>query len=230
LSPQEVEGYYLDLMRLKGMDDFVNLYDRVKDILPDLIAFYESYKSKGHTIDELEKLKCLADESQEAESRLSELLRNEQNAQNSLDDKVRLLKVLEIQERDLESNNSMMSNQREFLKQEISDAQSILDSIKSHDAYQENERMIQNKVSKILDSNSRLLDSALVSVMIAFVKYPYLQELLIPPYDEIRGNYLINDFQKTALPILVILRGRILENALVNIYYELKKRAKDSGR
>jgi hypothetical protein len=228
LSPEEVEGYYVDLMRLLGMDDFVKLYDRIRDILPDFISFHKSCESRGLTIDDLYELKAVTDKSQEAKSHLSQLLLDCQNRQNLLDHKVLLLKNLELQERDLKSNLSMMSKQREILKQQISDLRSILDSVKSQDTYQETERIIQDGVKKILDSNSELLDSAFASTIIAFRKNPILRELLYPPSDEFRDNYLLNEFQKTAQPILETMRRRFQKNALENIHYDLKKES--SGR
>jgi hypothetical protein len=80
-----------------------------------------------------------------------------------------------------------------------------------------------------LDSNSELLDSAIASTIIALGKNPILRELLYPPSDEFRDNYLLNEFQKTAQPSLETMRRRIQKNALENIHYDLKKRAQDDS-
>lgn len=229
LTPQEVEGYYLDLMQLKCMHEFVKLYDRIKDILPDSISFHKSCESRGLTIADLYELKAVIDKSQEAKSNLSQLSIECEKTQKLLDHKVRLLKDLEFQERDLEDNLSMMSRQREILAQQLSDSKSIIDSIKSQDTFQEAERILQEEVDKILDSNSELINSALASTIITFGKNPFFQELLYPPSDEFRGKYLLNEFQRTVLPILETLRSRIQKNAIENIHYGLKKRDQDDS-
>ena len=41
LSPEEVESYQLDLMRLEGLDDFVKAYTDVKESLLAFVAFYK---------------------------------------------------------------------------------------------------------------------------------------------------------------------------------------------
>lgn len=46
LTPQQVEGIYLNLMQLKCMNDFIDLYDRVRDDLPNFNSFYNSCQSR----------------------------------------------------------------------------------------------------------------------------------------------------------------------------------------
>jgi hypothetical protein len=223
LSSEEVDEYNLELKKLNAMNDFDKLYNKVKDDLPDFITFYKSCRFNGITIDNFQRLEELAGESQKAESRLSALLRKEKYTQDSLDHKVRVLKKLEDQERNLRSSISKFSSELKLLEKEASDSYAILDSIKSQDRYRQIQEISQDEVRIMLDDTRELLEAAFGAIILVLGKYPDLQHLLYPPTGQLPDAYLRQVLEGSARPIFEEMKRRIQNTILERIHDELKR-------
>jgi hypothetical protein len=230
LSSKEVETYQLDLMRLEGLDDFVKAYADVKESLLAFVAFYKSIRPRGLTLDRVYELKMIADQSENINDRYQRISVNLHKTEDALKEKLKLVKELDSQESLLESSIPEMSKQLKALKKEESRLQSLVNYLKSEDTFQELNKIIQDEMTKILDSNNNLLAYGSVSTMIALTKDPRLYEMLDPYSSQFHDRSLAQErLTNIAEPILFRLRSKIEQDVRDNILDELTRRAEESS-
>jgi hypothetical protein len=217
LSFEEIEQFRLELMKLKGMDEYEKIYSKIGNLLTDLIDFYNSFQQHGLELDDLSELKDAVEQRRTLSTQNSGLVNDIRNAEFRLNKLIADMDRLEPIVANLNHDEKTLLKRKKYLNNQIARLESLVSSHASHPLYKAIERFIITELRNRLDAGTDLLEYALSSVILVLRNKPHLQRLLLGPSDYVQDPAMLHELIDNADPIMNHLRQKIEREALENI-------------
>ena len=243
LPGPQVQQFYVEYWNLRRMYKLLNVYQEIQDSIGYFLKLLRLGKQEGVTPEQIMKLIQMADSIHKLQEKLEQLQSEvldisirKSVGKEELED---LLNETEAVQEKLNSVNKTFNMKYEELKEVCSQLQMLqnyVEQFKSGQDYQELEYIVRSEVGKTLVDNKKLLQSALVSVIVALRndpdRYLLIDRMELTPFTT---NTIINYNSFLALRRSPYLQQeneqsvsqRVLKMA-ENILYNLQKGIVDS--
>src|SRR5919106_6671412 len=200
LPGPQVQQFYVEYWKLKHMHQLFNVYQEIQDSIRYFLKLFRLGKEKGATPEQIMKLIQIADNIHNLEEKFHQLQSEVEDIEMEKSKSKEKLKNLhnEIQTTQEKLNlvNETFNMKYEELKEACSQLQKLqnyVEQFKNGQDYQELEAIARSEVGKTLLDNRKLLQSALVSVVVALRnepdKYLLIDRMELTPFTT---NTIIN--------------------------------------
>lgn len=224
IDAKEAEAYWEDFLRLKNLDELMRIYHEVGKELSIFLTFYSDFQAQGLTIDQipiLRKLDWQADQ-------LSKQIIFRTGEAKRLDDLMASLssQIPQLSAKRDNLNLEIMdkSIQKEQLSQQISNLNSILNSIlQDNISYQKIEQIAKKLGGSIITSRLEALTTALLAIILTLRKDARLVDLLLTPDPSLQDPALIESFQELALKVWDELSSQVKRRAMTMLFEKLNQ-------
>jgi hypothetical protein len=179
LPGPQVQQFYIEYLNMIRMHKLVTTYQETQNSMGYFLKLFRLGKQEGITPEQIIKLVQMADsihklqgKLQQLKSELIDVSRRKAVGQEELKD---FYKEIEAAQEKLDLVNKTFEVKYEELKEACSQAQKLqnyVEQFKSSRDYQEIEAIVRSEVGKILLDNRKLLQNALVSIVVALRNDP----------------------------------------------------------
>jgi hypothetical protein len=200
LPGPQVQQFYVEYWKLKHMHQLFNVYQEIQDSIRYFLKLFRLGKEKGATPEQIMKLIQIADNIHNLEEKFHQLQSEVEDIEMEKSKSKEKLKNLhnEIQttREKLTLVNKTFNVKYEELKEACSQLQKLqnyVEQFKNSQDYQELESIVRSEVGEILLDDKKLLQNALVSVIVALRndpdKYLLIDRMELTPFST---NTIIN--------------------------------------
>src|SRR5215217_2973642 len=193
LPGPQVQQFYVEYWKLKQMYKLVTIYQENKDSIGYFLKLFRLGKEKGVTPEQLINLIKMADNIHNLEEKFqhlqSEVVDIGMKKSKSKEKLKNLHNEIETTREKLTLVNKTFDMKYEELKEACSQAQKLqnyVEQFKNGQDYQELEAIVRSEVGKTLLDNEKLLQNALVSVVVALRndpdKYLLIDRMQLTPF------------------------------------------------
>ncbi len=179
LPGPQVQQYYVEYLNLRKMHKVVTIYQENKNSIGYFLELFRLGKKKGVTPEQIMKLIQMADSIHKLQEKLQQLQSEvvDISMKKSVDKKLLedLQNEIETVQEKLTWVNKAFKVKYEELTEACSQAkklQNYVEQFKNGQGYQELEAIVRSEVGKTLLDNKKLLQNALVSVVVALRNDP----------------------------------------------------------
>src|SRR5215207_1399153 len=179
LPGPQVQQFYVEYWRLKQMHQLFNVYQEIQNCIGYFLKLFRLGKKERFTPEQIMKLVQMADNIHKLQEKLqqlqSEIIDIEKKKSKSKEELKNLHNEIRTTQEKLTSVNKTFNMKYEELKEACSQArklQNYVEQFKEGQDYQELEAMVRSEVVKTLLDNKKLLQNALVSIIVALRNYP----------------------------------------------------------
>src|SRR5215207_445850 len=179
LPGPQVQQYYVEYLNLRKMHKVVTIYQENKNSIGYFLELFRLGKKKGVTPEQIMKLIQMADSIHKLQEKLQQLQSEVLDiAMQKTVDKEELKDLhdeIEAAQEKLNSVNKAFKMKYEELKEACSQArklQNYVEQFKNGEDYQELESVVRSEVGKTLLDNEKLLQNALVYVIVGLRNDP----------------------------------------------------------
>jgi hypothetical protein len=243
LPGPQVQQFYVEYWNLRKMHKLVTVYQEIQDSIGYFLKLFRLGKQEGITPEQIMKLIQMADSIHKLQEKLqqlqSEVVDISIRKSVGIDQLEDLHKEIETTREKLNSVDKASNMKYEELKEVCSQLQKLqnyVEQFKNSQDYKELEAIVRSEVGEILSDNKKLLQNALVSVIVALrndpERYLIIDRMELTPFTT---NTIINYNSSLALrrgpPYPQgheqFVSGRVLEMA-EKVLYNLQKNIVDS--
>ncbi|HKG87590.1 MAG TPA: hypothetical protein VKA95_04635 [Nitrososphaeraceae archaeon] len=179
LPGPQVQEYYIEYLKLRNMHRLVTIYQELQNSMGYFLKLVRLGKKEGITPEQIIKLVQMADSIHNLQDKLqhlqSEVVDIEMKESKSTEKLKNLHNEIQTTQEKLTLVNKIFNMKYEELKEACSQAQKLqnyVEQFKNGQDYQELEAIVRNKVGETLLDNRKLLQNALVSIVVALRNDP----------------------------------------------------------